>query len=251
MARSRNIKPAFFENDELAECKPLARLLFIGLWTVADCQGVLEDRPRRIKAQVLPYDECDIEALLSELISHGFIRKFQVDQSNYLHIIRFVKHQNPHKKEEAKHPAPIEPGASPELAPNKNGASRADSFLLNPDSGNLNPDSLFDDFWKVVHRKEAKPKAKEAFKKAVDALAKARGKGEAEAAMHIVKRMKLFANSPQANDDVKGRIHPTTWLNQGRYDDDESLWFEVRSENRNVGRWQMLGAKEYASESFD
>ena len=30
---ARNIKPAFFDNDELAENDPLGRLLFIGLWT--------------------------------------------------------------------------------------------------------------------------------------------------------------------------------------------------------------------------
>ena len=38
MARARNIKPAFFDNDELAENEPLGRLLFIGLWTLADYQ---------------------------------------------------------------------------------------------------------------------------------------------------------------------------------------------------------------------
>ena len=36
MARARNIKPGFFTNDVLADCDPLARLLFAGLWTVAD-----------------------------------------------------------------------------------------------------------------------------------------------------------------------------------------------------------------------
>ena len=34
MARSRNIKPGFFSNDELVELPFEARLLFIGLWTI-------------------------------------------------------------------------------------------------------------------------------------------------------------------------------------------------------------------------
>jgi hypothetical protein len=55
VARSRNIKPGFFLNDELAECEPLARILFAGLWCIADREGRLEDRPKRIKAEVLPY----------------------------------------------------------------------------------------------------------------------------------------------------------------------------------------------------
>lgn len=50
MARARNIKPAFFMNDELAEIDPLGRLLFIGLWTIADREGRLEDRPARHKS---------------------------------------------------------------------------------------------------------------------------------------------------------------------------------------------------------
>jgi hypothetical protein len=49
MARSRNIKPGFFTNDELAECHPLGRLLFAGLWTIADKEGRLDDRPKKLK----------------------------------------------------------------------------------------------------------------------------------------------------------------------------------------------------------
>ena len=57
MARARNIKPALFTNDTLAENDALGRLLFIGLWTIADFKGDVEWRPKRVKAQVLPYDD--------------------------------------------------------------------------------------------------------------------------------------------------------------------------------------------------
>lgn len=60
MARTRSIKPSFFSNDILAECEPMARLLFAGLWTLADRDGRLEYRPRRIKGALFPYDNCDI-----------------------------------------------------------------------------------------------------------------------------------------------------------------------------------------------
>lgn len=56
MARARNIKPAFFTNDELSELPPLARLLFIGLWTIADYKGCFEYKPKRLKVQLLPYE---------------------------------------------------------------------------------------------------------------------------------------------------------------------------------------------------
>jgi len=64
MARARNIKPGFFMDDVLAEIEPLGRILFAGLWCIADREGRLEDRPKRIKAEVLPYDECDMDNLL-------------------------------------------------------------------------------------------------------------------------------------------------------------------------------------------
>ena len=51
MPRARNVKPGFFKNELLAECEPLARILFEGLWCEADREGRLEDRPRRLKAE--------------------------------------------------------------------------------------------------------------------------------------------------------------------------------------------------------
>lgn len=97
--RARNIKPSFFTNDVLAECEPLARLLFAGLWTIADREGRLEDRPKKIKAEVLPYDVCDCELLLHALTEYGFISRYVVGENKFIQILNFVKHQNPHVKE--------------------------------------------------------------------------------------------------------------------------------------------------------
>ena len=101
MARTRSIKPSFFTNESLADCSPLARLLFIGLWTVADREGRLEDRPRRINAELLPYDGADCDKLLSELASRGFIMRYEVDGNRYISIGNFAKHQHCHVKENA------------------------------------------------------------------------------------------------------------------------------------------------------
>jgi len=99
VARARNIKPGFFLNDLLAEIEPLGRLLFAGLWTIADREGRLEDRPKKIKAAVLPYDDCDIDHLLDELEKRDFILRYEVDGEKYIQITNFTKHQNPHYKE--------------------------------------------------------------------------------------------------------------------------------------------------------
>lgn len=140
MARSRNIKPGFFTNDVLAEVHPLGRLLFIALWTMADREGRLEDRPKRIKAEALPYDECDADVLLTDLQEHGFITRYEASGQRFIQILAFAKHQNPHVKEPPSSiPAPDMSGASTVQAPDKTGSGRADSGFLIPDSPSLIP----------------------------------------------------------------------------------------------------------------
>lgn len=101
MARIRTIKPEFFTHDLLAEVEPLGRLLFVGLWCVADREGRLEYRPRRLKTELLPYDECDIEVLLAQLADRGFLRLYEVDGTQYVQVENFTRHQYPNVKERA------------------------------------------------------------------------------------------------------------------------------------------------------
>jgi hypothetical protein len=123
MARSRNIKPGFFTNDELAECSPYARLLFAGLWTIADKEGRMEDRPKKVKALVLPFDNVDCDDLLSQLHDRNFIHRYQVDGASYIQICNWKKHQNPHCKEAASEiPEPKQDDGSTGEEQGKNGA---------------------------------------------------------------------------------------------------------------------------------
>ncbi len=119
MARARNIKPGFFANEDLAECDPLARLLFAGLWCLADREGRLEDRPKRIRAELLPYDSCDADELLNQLQAKGFILRYSHGEGRFIQVLKFDSHQNPHMKE-AKSTIPA-PGA-PVVAPPPVGA---------------------------------------------------------------------------------------------------------------------------------
>ena len=87
--RSRDIKPGFFKNDQLAECSFPARLLFPGLWMLADREGRLENRPRKIKAEIFPFDDVDVAALLRELESAGLIAFYEVIGTRLLWIPQF------------------------------------------------------------------------------------------------------------------------------------------------------------------
>lgn len=99
MARTRLLKPGFFSNDILAECDPLARILFAGLWTLVDRDGRMECRHAKIKAQLLPYDNCDVAALMEQLAARGFVQVYTVDGKTYIQVNGFAKHQNPHPRE--------------------------------------------------------------------------------------------------------------------------------------------------------
>ena len=76
MARTRLLKPDFFRDEDVATMEPMARLLFAGLWTIADRRGRIKDRPKRIRADVLPYDmAAPIDYLLGSLLERGLIRR--------------------------------------------------------------------------------------------------------------------------------------------------------------------------------
>lgn len=93
MARIRTIKPGFFKNEDLAELPFPARLLFIGLWTQSDKEGRLEDRPKRLKVELFPYDSLDVNNLLERLQSAGFISRYEVGDLKVIQIKKFKDHQ--------------------------------------------------------------------------------------------------------------------------------------------------------------
>jgi hypothetical protein len=99
VARIRTIKPDFFSNEQIGQLSAEARLLFIGLWTLADREGRLQDRPVRIGAQLFPYDAWPIGDLLENLDEANLIWRYEAQGRKCIQIINFTKHQWPHPKE--------------------------------------------------------------------------------------------------------------------------------------------------------
>ncbi len=97
--RSRVVKEGFFKNEILGKLSPWHRLLFEGLWCVADREGILEDRPLRIQADIFPYDVIDIEPLLADLERVRFIQRYWTEQGPMIYIPKFEKHQDCHPRE--------------------------------------------------------------------------------------------------------------------------------------------------------
>ena len=107
MARIRSIHPSFFTDEAVVSCSPLARLLYVGLWTDADDQGLFEWRPLQIKMRLLPGDSADASELLGELVAAGLIAEFSTGEKRFGAIRDFRTYQRP-KKPNAVHVLPPE-----------------------------------------------------------------------------------------------------------------------------------------------
>ena len=106
--RARNVKPSLFKNELLATSDPLNTWIFEGLWCLADREGRLEDRPRRIHLEINPGRAYEgTEAALAWLAEQGFVIRYSHGAGRYIQIVNFSKHQNPHPREAASaFPAP-------------------------------------------------------------------------------------------------------------------------------------------------
>lgn len=143
MARARNIKPGIMENETLADLSHSHRLLFIYLWMLADREGRLEDRPKRIAVQAFPYDDIDVDAMLSNLADKGFLTRYVANEIAVIQIAKFAKHQAPHVREKASElPEPVQ-GSAKAVQSTEQGSVEASP--RSPDSlieDSLIPDSL-------------------------------------------------------------------------------------------------------------
>ena len=103
MSRIRTVKPELFRHPALFEAEekyqlPL-RIAFIGLFTCCDRQGRFLWQPRRLKVDILPYDNADISEVLKVLLENGFIKAYEVRGIVYGCIPTWQKHQYFNNKE--------------------------------------------------------------------------------------------------------------------------------------------------------
>jgi hypothetical protein len=125
--RTRLLRPGFFENEELAALPPHARLLFEGLWLMADRAGRLKDRPPVIRATLFAFEpDVNVDLLLTMLHRSGFVQRYRGSKGvKCVQVVNFATHQHPHKRE----PHTTLPAArkSPGRAQEKPGLSPVDT----------------------------------------------------------------------------------------------------------------------------
>lgn len=211
MARIRTIKPKFFTNEDLAALPFEWRLLFIGLWTQADRDGRLEDRPKRLKAELFPYDDLDVNAGLGCLTNAGFLTRYDVNGLRLIAINTWHKHQQPHVKEadsELPPPPDREHRASTLLAPQE--GKGTDQGKEQERSTSAARRARFERFWAAYPRKVAKDAALRVWER-LDPNEELTAVMIAEVARQTV--------SEQWREE-RFIPHARTWLNQGRWKDE-------------------------------
>lgn len=96
MSRIRTIRPDFWISEQVVSCSLAARLLFIGMWSFADDNGILPASAFRLKGQVFPHESCtqeDVKVWVNELISMELVIAYQVDRKDYWMITGWKTHQ--------------------------------------------------------------------------------------------------------------------------------------------------------------
>lgn len=113
MARIRTIKPEFWTSEQVVECSPIARLLFVGMWNFCDDGGNHPASAKTIKMQIFPGDDIaasQIESYISELLSSGLLSEYAAEGRKYWHVTGW-KHQKIDRPS-YKHPRPFDERSS-------------------------------------------------------------------------------------------------------------------------------------------
>jgi uncharacterized phage protein (TIGR02220 family) len=109
MARIRTIKPEFWTSEQIVECSPVARLLFVGIWNFCDDRGIHHASVKRLKMEVFPSDAITddaIDAMVGELQAVELLRAYEVDGKGYWQVTGWEKHQKI-EKPTYRHPVPV------------------------------------------------------------------------------------------------------------------------------------------------
>lgn len=224
MARIRTIKPDFWTDGNMVRLSPFARLLYIGMWNFTLCDhGHVADDPFKLKLQILPMDDVNIDELLAEIMAAGRVtRVVDPDGRTYLHVKRFEDHQKIDPRWKTRCPACaqkdslspaetpvslVEPQRdSPQLTLGRDGMGRESKKTS---SSPATPSKDFQDFWAVYPKKVAKQAAIRVWNRVTKtAEPKLIIDGAARYAEAIKGKDRDYIKSPDG------------WLNAGRWEDE-------------------------------
>lgn len=91
MARKRMVDPNIWQSEDFSKLSTLAKLVFIGLFSLADDEGRGRANPTYLKSSLFPYNEdlrsTDIEKTLLEISSNMSVIFYSCNGSNYYELL--------------------------------------------------------------------------------------------------------------------------------------------------------------------
>ena len=242
--RIRSLKPEFFDSPSTAAAGPWARLLFMGMWCMADDWGVGPANPKELAASIFPNDDQwtskELPSLCKEVAdSYGVV--FYTHRGRpYFQIPTWEDHQITQRRAKRRYPTADDPEsvldqASPELPSIRKEVPCEDKEKSSSEQGNrgsgeqgsrgtsaarkttpkpkpVEPDT-FPDWYQAYPRHEGRAKAVEAY---IKALSTVDADTLHQAAVHTA------AYHAREQTPAKYIPLPATWLNQGRWTDDSA-----------------------------
>jgi hypothetical protein len=230
--RIRSIKPEFWRSDTVARLTRDERLLFIGLWSYVDDNGVGIDDYRLITADLFPLDEDQketrdyVQSSLSSLSRESLIVRYEVDGRRFLHISTWKRHQRVVNPNLPRFPLPDD---RPDPPTSDDGQGRQsderDSLETvaslgtgTEEQGSKKPSSRaaaeeppgFADFYAAYPRKRERKKAVIAYRGALRAGVDPD---------RLLQAARSFALSCRGKK-IEYVKYPASWLNAGAYDDE-------------------------------
>jgi hypothetical protein len=228
--RIRSIRPEFWSSEDIAALDIPTRLLFIGLWSYVDDNGVGRDVEKLIRSELFPLDDDPRETLatvsrgLQHLADGGQITRYMVDGKPFLHVTAWDTHQKVDRPGKSRYPLPTrgdvkiretpdEPSRIPRETPATGEGEkgrRGEGEKKEKTSSNAAAfDAEFDRFWELYPRKVGKGQARTAYRKA-------RSKVTVE---QIATALHAYIRAARSLPADKVR-HPATWLNGEPWHDD-------------------------------
>jgi hypothetical protein len=110
--RIRSIRPEFWTSQDVVSLSIPHRLVFIGLWSYVDDNGVGRDVEALIRSDLFPLEPDQDAALklihgaLSECSRKGMLSRYTVDGKPFLHITNFSTHQVINRPSRGRYPLP-------------------------------------------------------------------------------------------------------------------------------------------------
>ncbi len=117
--RIRTVKPEFWTSEDIAALDWDTRLLFIGLWSYVDDNGVGRDVERLIVADLFPLEDDPRDTLakvsrgLRTLQAASLIERYTVDGKPFLHVATWDAHQRIDRPAKKRYPLPTCDNAVP------------------------------------------------------------------------------------------------------------------------------------------